>query len=191
VESGLRKHVWESMLIADMNHRYYQLLTDHHRRIDLIAKILVALTSSAAVSGWAIWGRPGLDWMWKAASAASAVVAVGLPIVDPAKSMRSASELSASWFEVLREYELVWAEVDEASEKKVRGLCKKLATEEKRLAQVEANLAINNRLARRSENAMRAARDYTLEQEGANHARSDSKSATHPTATVDSEAPAG
>lgn len=158
MEQGLRTHVWESMLVADMNYRYYLSLTAWHRGIDRAAKVLIALTSSATVSGWAIWGRPGLDWIWKLTSAAAAITAVALPVFDPAKSMRTASELAGSWFAVMRDYEMLWAEVDDAAEDKVRDKCSILATEEKRLSQLESSLSVNKRIADRSETAMRKAR---------------------------------
>lgn len=163
MELGRRKHVWESMLVADMNRRYYQSLTDRYRRLDFWAKVLIAVTSSAAVSGWAVWSHPGVDWIWKLASAVAAVVAIALPLADPAKSLRIASELAGEWFAVLREYELLWARIDDTSDALVDETCRPLAEQEKKLSELEAALSINKRIAQQSEDAMRKVRAYPVD----------------------------
>jgi len=54
----LRRLVWDSMLVADLNARYSSCLANRFQRVDKGAKILVAVTSSAVVSGWQSGGSP-------------------------------------------------------------------------------------------------------------------------------------
>lgn len=108
-DSKVRRLIWDSMLSADLNQRYFRALASLYQRQDRAAKIVVAIATSAAVSGWWLWGTAGFDWVWQTFSVLAAAVAIALPIWDPARSMKTASALSASWFAVMREYELLWA----------------------------------------------------------------------------------
>jgi len=161
--SKVRRLIWDSMLSADLNRRYFAALASRLRRQDMCAKVVVAAAASAAVSGWALWGTPGLDWVWESFSALAAIVAVALPICDPAKSMKTASTLSASWFAVMRDYELLWTKVDDLSETDGRSECQTMVTTEKALAEPETTLRQRRSLARRCEREVLLARGLPAE----------------------------
>jgi hypothetical protein len=156
--SKIRRLIWESMLSADLNCRYFSQLVGRFQGGDRWSKIFVAATSSTVVSGWAIWGRPGLDWIWQGASGLAALVALALPIWDPANSMKVAAKLAGAWFSILKDYELLWTRVDELTEAQARELCERIQAEEKRVADLEPLLRENRRLARQCEEAVRRSR---------------------------------
>jgi len=151
----IRRLIWDSMLSADLNHRYYSGLADLLQRWDRGARMFLAITSSAAVAGWAVWSTAGLSWIWHGASALAAVVAVAQTILDHTKSIKTAGQLAGAWFSILRDYELLWASVGTASGKEVREQCQRIIREEKRLAELEATLTTRRQVARRCEEEVR------------------------------------
>lgn len=147
--SELRRLIWESMLDADLNDRYFGELTTGYQSKDRWAKVFIAIASSTTVSGWAFWGVPGLDWIWKLASAAATLVAIALPIFDPAASMKAASRLAGAWSSILSECKLLWTQVDAASEPEGRELLQAIMAKETPLAESESSLPKHLRLVRR------------------------------------------
>lgn len=151
------------MLTADLNYRYFTALAARYQGYDRWAKIFVAVMSSAAVSGWAIWGQPGVNWLWQAASALATIVAVALPIINPANSVNLASRLAGGWFSILKDYEVLWVRLDSESEESAQEACGKVLQEEKRLVDLETNLRKNERLARAAELNVRRSRGLPIE----------------------------
>ncbi len=143
---GFRDLLWNALLGADLSGRYFGRLTVRYQRWDRGAKILIALTASTSVSGWAVWGAPGLDWAWKVLSATSAVVAVALPIIDPTTSLKTAANLKASWGSILGEYELLWSELPMLSERSAHDAYQRIMNEEKKLGELEAVFPRSSRL---------------------------------------------
>ena len=78
--------VWEAMLDADLNFRYWDHLSRRYSAWDKYTKIFLAIMSSSAVAGWRIWNE--VDILWKGLSAVSAVTAIALPILNWQKKNR-------------------------------------------------------------------------------------------------------
>lgn len=156
--SKVRHLIWDSMLSADLNYRYFSGLAARFQNWDRFAKILVAVTSSTVVSGWAIWGKPGIDWIWHSASALACIVSLALPIFDPSNSMKAASRLTGTWFSIFKDYELLWTRVDALDESEAQKLCGAIQEEEKRLVELESTLNNHRGLARRCEDEVRWSR---------------------------------
>jgi hypothetical protein len=144
--SGFRDLLWSALLGADLSGRYFGRLTVRYQRWDRGAKILIALTASTSVSGWAVWGTPGLDWVWKVLSATSAVVAVALPIIDPTTSLKATSNLKGAWVAILKDYELLWSELPMLSEQSAYDAYQRIMNEEKKLGELEAVFPRSRRL---------------------------------------------
>jgi hypothetical protein len=91
--SGHRKLVWDSLLDADMNARYWGHLARRYQRREMRTKIFLAITSSGAVAGWTLWSR----WpqVWHVLSGVSMVVAVALPVLNYSQIIEGVSELRA------------------------------------------------------------------------------------------------
>ena len=155
-DRNIRDLVWNSMLTADLNQRYFAKLSDLHRRNDRWAKFSVAAFSSgSALASWALWKQPGVTWIWPVLSGIAAVLAIALPIFDPAKSLKAAGGLAGAWFSVFKDYELLWVRVDKLEESKLFSSLEKMGTEEKRLTELESGLSVNKRLAQKCEDEVR------------------------------------
>jgi hypothetical protein len=154
----VREFVWDAMLSADLSQRYYARLTVRFQSQDRWAKLLIAVTSSTTVSGWAIWSKAGLDWLWHGASAVTAIVGLALPVVDPTRSMKTANKLSAAWYAILKDYELLWSQVDTLPEVGARAEWEKLLEKEELLAESAATLGFDTHLAGQSEQEVRRSR---------------------------------
>ena len=82
--------------------------------------IITPAMSSTVVAGWAIWTKPGLDWIWHSASALATIVAITVSIVDPYSALKKASSQKGAWFAILKDYEFLWAELPSPSEEEIR-----------------------------------------------------------------------
>lgn len=147
-QEDLKALAWNSLLDADMNYRYFGCLGSRLERANRRASIFVAVTASTTVSGWAIWGKEGFEWLWQAASAASALAALALPFFDLPNKLKSCSTLKGAWFSILRDYELLWAELDSLSEAAGRARLAVSMKEEKDLIELEAPFGKDVKLVR-------------------------------------------
>lgn len=128
----LRKLAWEGMLNADKCVRYYDALAGRFHARDLYSKIFLATMSSGTVAGWAIWSD--VPALWKVLSGGSAILAVALPILNISKKVEVANRLKSEFGDIQRDYEMLWAKIDDESPKQVE-------TELRRIWQKEAKLA--------------------------------------------------
>lgn len=105
---ALRKQIWDSMLDADMNARYWSTLTRRYTRYDTGSKIFLAAMSSGTVAGWGLWSDVPI--LWKTLSAASALLAIGLTAVNLPKQITRLADQSGQWLQLFTDYELLWLE---------------------------------------------------------------------------------
>ena len=106
----MRKAVWNSMLDANMNVRYWKYLTQRYSIRERVLKILLAITSSGTVAGWTIWSK--VPELWQSLSSLSALIAIALPILNYPKLIETMADLSGKWWEVKREYEDYWISLE-------------------------------------------------------------------------------
>lgn len=167
VNSSTRDLAWDSLLSADLNHRYFAGLADRSRKFDRWGKFAVAgFSSTSALASWAIWNESGVTWVWPVLSGLAAVVALALPVFDPAKSMKAASGLAGAWFSVFKDYELLWTQIDDIEEAKAHSALKELGDEEKRLAELESGLSEKRALAQKCESEVRRYYDALIARSG-------------------------
>ncbi|MBU8920580.1 MAG: hypothetical protein KOO63_01855 [Bacteroidales bacterium] len=158
--SKIRALIWESLLSADLNYRYFSRLGRRFQAQDRWAKIFMAFASSTVVSGWALWGAQGFDWIWKSVSGFAAVVSLALPIVNPADSLKKARAASVGWFAVKRDYELLWSHVDELPANEARASYERISEKEVHLVELEDSLGKNKSIARQCEDELRKSRGF-------------------------------
>jgi hypothetical protein len=106
----LRDEVWDSMLTADYNSRYWEYLFKRYYRRQKAAEIFLAVTSSSSVAAWGIWRN--IDLVWQSLSALSTLVAVILPILNYKKQIADLSEILSQWVQIRSEYELLWFDIE-------------------------------------------------------------------------------
>lgn len=105
-EIDRRKALWDSMLDAEMNQCYWEILSARYSTWDRYLKFFIAFAASGAVAGWGIWSQyPG---GWKVFSAVAAIAAVAHPFFVSSEALKRMSELVATWKEVFIDYELLW-----------------------------------------------------------------------------------
>nr|VFJ45617.1 MAG: hypothetical protein BECKFM1743A_GA0114220_100277 [Candidatus Kentron sp. FM]VFJ49448.1 MAG: hypothetical protein BECKFM1743C_GA0114222_100717 [Candidatus Kentron sp. FM]VFK20007.1 MAG: hypothetical protein BECKFM1743B_GA0114221_106622 [Candidatus Kentron sp. FM] len=110
MSDGIRKAIWESMLTADMNARYWKSLVHRYVRRDKGLKIFLALTTSgSAVGAWDIWDK--IPYLWQILSSVSVVVAISLPFLDYQKRIEQLSALAGEWGTLRIECEDLWREI--------------------------------------------------------------------------------
>jgi hypothetical protein len=98
--------LWNSLLDAEMNVRYWSAMCHRYSRYDTCSRIFLAFTSSSTVAGWGFWS----NWpvVWKSLSGVSAIVAIVLTVVDLPKKVSRMSVLVARWKQSQIDYELLW-----------------------------------------------------------------------------------
>ena len=110
----MRKTIWESLLDAEMNLRYWKEKTAIFCSRDRLLKIALAILSSSAVAGWGLWQDYPL--IWKALSSLTAFIAIAMPFINYQKSIEIACDLCGKWSEIMNDYEHLWIEVNNAPE---------------------------------------------------------------------------
>lgn len=142
----IRKSVWERLLLADINMRYFGYLSRDYYRLDLGSKCFLAVMSSGTVGGWLVWNDP-LQYpigtiFWRTLSGVSAILAVVIPIVNFTKKLEVVLRLKAEWQRVMSEYDILWLRVESGSvdDKQTLALLEELRKEESKLDQLEATV---------------------------------------------------
>jgi hypothetical protein len=107
---GLREEVWDSMLTADYNSRYWEYLFKRYYRRQKVAEIFLAVTSSSSVAAWSIWRD--INLLWQCLAGSSTLVAVILPILNYKKQIADLSEILSQWVQIRAEYELLWFDIE-------------------------------------------------------------------------------
>jgi hypothetical protein len=144
----MRTAIWNSLLDAELNVRYWKLLVQRYTRYDRFLKIFLAAVSSGAVAGWSLWAE--YPWAWKLLSSCSAIVAIALPVLNFQKQIETMSLLNGKWFELKVTYEELWRKINDGSEpKQLEGSYNRTKKAESALVQKESNLPHDDELLRR------------------------------------------
>jgi len=141
----MRKAIWDSMLDADMNVRYWAELGRRYYKRDIRYKIFLAVMSSGTVASWSIWSE--VQVLWKILSAISALVAIALPILNWPKMIQSIGNVKQKWVDAKADYEILWVEVNSKKDQAVlKDEFKKIKKREATTTQQETNLPKKDKL---------------------------------------------
>ncbi|MYE89264.1 hypothetical protein F4X33_09750, partial [Candidatus Poribacteria bacterium] len=108
-QDKIRQVIWEAVLDADLNLRYWDHLSRRYSAWDKYTKIFLAIMSSSTVASWGIWDE--IDLLWKCLSAVSAGTAIALPILDWQRKIGEMSNLKGKWSRISRAYENLWEDL--------------------------------------------------------------------------------
>jgi hypothetical protein len=108
--TGIRTAIWNALLTADLNVRYWFEIRNSYNRRDVTTKIFLAATSSSTVATWGIWAEIG--WLWRSLSAASALLAVALPILNWTKKIADMADLHGAWVQIRNQYDALWRRME-------------------------------------------------------------------------------
>jgi len=140
ISNQRRKQVWESMLTADLNYRYWGHLGRRYSKLDRTARVFLALTSSSTVASWGFLIEQ--EMVWKLLSALSAIIAVSLPVFNWQATAETIVELRTGWLQILKEYEMLWMRIedDAINADELQTTIKQLAAQEVEFDHKVANL---------------------------------------------------
>lgn len=105
-----RNAIWEAMLEADYQKRYWSAKAASFIRLDRILQILLAVLSSAAVLS-ALGDLKLLD-VWKWLSAITAIIATALPFMNYTRRSVAMTDIGAKWHSLEIEYSSMWRAID-------------------------------------------------------------------------------
>ena len=108
-EEYIRKAIWEAMLDADFNVRYWGDLSRRYSERDNYTKIFLALMSSSTVASWGIWNEVNI--LWKILFSISSVTAIIFPFLNLQKKIGEMSNLRGKWSRISRAYENLWEDL--------------------------------------------------------------------------------
>jgi hypothetical protein len=98
--------LWNSLLDAEMNVRYWSSMCHRYARYDTWSRIFLAVTSSSTVASWEFWAHA--PSIWKALSGVSAILAIVLAVLDLPKKVSRMSVLVSRWKQSQVDYAILW-----------------------------------------------------------------------------------
>ncbi len=98
--------LWDSLLGADMNSRYWAYIARRYQRRLKAATIFLAATSTSAVGALLVSLK--VDWLPQVLSLATAVIAIALPILNWEGTIQTAVRVVERWAFLRTAYERLW-----------------------------------------------------------------------------------
>lgn len=138
---SILKALWESMLDADMNERYWTYLSRKYYKTDRNIKIFLAIMTSGVVASWNLWAN--FQIAWKVLSGIAALTAIISPILKYERSIETLATIKGKWKKVLADYEILWLSRDRNDIEKIKEYEK---IKEKECEIDEQNLPIDKRV---------------------------------------------
>lgn len=136
--------IWESMLDADMNERYWAHLSKNNHQKNISIKIFLALMTSGTVASWSIWAE--VDILWKVLSALAAAISIVFPILKLETMIERMSVLKGKWSRILNEYEFLWLSRECKNDSELLEEFKTIRKEEIEVSIEEKNLPYKKKL---------------------------------------------
>ena len=140
--------LWESLLDADMNARYWAHIARRYQQRLKLATIFMAATSTAAVGTWL--ASLDVDWPPKLLSAVTAVIAVALPILNWDGTVQTAVRVVERWRFLHTAYERLRAAVPTLSTADVLATFDEIKTRQLELSPIEVTLPHDQKLLKKS-----------------------------------------
>jgi hypothetical protein len=159
-----RTAIWESLLDAEMNVKYWGYLAKRFMFREKLSKVVLALTTSSVLLSLSLWQRFPLGPV--ILGAANTVLAVSLPILNYSERIQTMANLRGSWSQLSVEFDRLWqrAEKTEAScydefENEFRLLKERTV----QINVMETRLPNDRELVRRCQQEVRRARGLDIE----------------------------
>jgi hypothetical protein len=124
-----RDNLWNLMLDADLNARYWSELLKRYYSYDKRYKIFLALMSAGSVASLGIWSH--IQWVWTTLYSLSTILAIVLPFLNWPKKIEMMASLTKKWITIKNDYENLWSSLE--SGRNIR----KIETEYNRIRQEE------------------------------------------------------
>lgn len=154
----MRQLLWQSMLDADMNLRYWDEIMRRRILGEQRLRIVQMVLSSGTVAAWLFAAQ--LDWLWKALSCVTACLSTYLYIAGTSKPLEKLAGLKKTYSACLVDYEHLWAQVDGGMpEPRARQKLEALRRRQYNETIDESHFPVDGRLLRACHAAVRHARN--------------------------------
>ena len=152
----LREAVWYSMLDAAMNASYFGHLCRRYSCRYKAIQLLLALTASSAVAGWALWEH--LPALWKILTGASSVLAIAGPILAFEKTAGKCTSLRSLYSAIHSDYQDLWLRLNGLTADSLRRQYMRIRDKESELCRIEGDIVRDRKLLLKCQNEVEAAR---------------------------------
>jgi len=154
--------LWDSMLDIEMNEIYYGCLCRGYSRLELVLKIILALSTSMSFASWRIWfntSQCNNSNIWQFLMGLSAVIAVAMPWLNLSRISQRSADLHGLYAALLVDYEWLWLQVDKLSEPDLLMQYRLLREKEVELVKLESDMPRYRRLILKCQNEVEKRRD--------------------------------
>jgi hypothetical protein len=140
----ITKAVWDSLLDADLNVRYWREMSVFYSKLDRRIKIFLAIMASGTVASWQIWSD--VQVLWKLLSAIAALTAIASPLLGYDEKIKKTSVLVGQWVEVRNEYDVLFSTLKHRTQGGLENEFKRIKNKETEVSKKEENLPVKERL---------------------------------------------
>ncbi len=130
--------LWNALLSADMNSRYWAYIARRYQRRLKAATIFLAATSTSAVGS--LLASLQVDWLPQVLSLVTAVTAVALPILNWEGTIQNAVRVVERWAFLRTAYERLWASLPVISNADLSAKFDEIKARELELSWIEVTL---------------------------------------------------
>lgn len=138
-----KRNIWEAMLDADLNRRYFGYLYADYHRADLIIKSMLAIFSSSTVASWAFWEYSAGGVLWKSCSAIVTVIAIVSPFLNLANKLELSARLKSEYGNMYSDYRKIYYAGRSQDKRRIGEIVLMLGEREHELALLEEILPVN------------------------------------------------
>lgn len=142
-----RTSVWESLLDAEMNVRYWGCLARRFVVRERALKIAIAVTASSALLSIPLWQQHPLGPILL--GLLNTILACSLPFLNYSEQIETMANLRGSWSQMGIEYERLWQEIQDSEPRNFENELRLLRERTVQLKVIETRLPNNRRLVQR------------------------------------------
>lgn len=142
-----RTSVWESLLDAEMNVKYWGCLARSFVVRERALKIAIALSASSALLSIPLWQRYPLGPVFL--GVVNTVLACSLPFLNYSERIETMANLRGSWSQMSIEYERLWQEIQDSGPRNFENELRLLRERTVQLRMIETRLPDSRRLVQR------------------------------------------
>lgn len=142
----MKTFIWESMLDADLNERYWTYLARRYYNREKAIQVFLVLSTLMTIISWGVWLKAEI--LWKFLTILSAAIAISMPILNWSKLIELMSTLASKWSIIRGEYEILWVYCNNKSkgDEEIEGFVKKLKKLEIEVSRLETILPRDEKL---------------------------------------------
>jgi hypothetical protein len=159
-----RTNIWESLLDAEMNVKYWGYLAKRFMFREKVSKVVLALTTSSVLLSLSLWQRFPLGPI--ILGVANTVLAISLPTLNYSERIQTMATLRGSWSQLSVEFDRLWQRaenIDSSSKDEFENEFRLLKERTVQISVIETRLPNDRELVRRCQQEVRRARGLNTE----------------------------